>query len=449
MGNTIKKNLTRAAMKAALSWLDSNPKKSIPKLTGLVEKLDRTKIFSPQIKAVREGFKDKDNNWHKLYESLLTDIDGETRKKVFENLIINATVMGCVRQNALKEENNCNIPWAILLDPVTACNLNCKGCWAAEYEKHYRLPIELWDSIIYQGKAHGTFVYLYSGGEPLLRKDDIIRICEEHSDCIFGAFTNATLIDEAFADDILRVKNFIPIISIEGFREETDFRRGEGSYKTSLAAIDILKQKRLLFGVSCCYTRKNTEVIGSEEFFNDIIARGAKFAWFFTYMPIGADAGTELMVTPEQREFMYRQIRSFRSSKPLFTLDFWNDAEFVEGCIAGGRLYLHINANGDVEPCAFIHYSDSNIRDKTLLEAYKSPLFMQYHDHQPFNENHLRPCPLLDNPEFLSGMVELSGAKSTELRNPEDAAVLCEKCKNAAVNWAAVADRIWAERDKN
>ena len=47
-------------------------------------------------------------------------------------------------------------------------------------------------------------------------------------------------------------------------------------------------------------------------------------------MPIGADAVPELMVTAEQREFMYHQIRKFRDSKPIFTLDFWNDGEYVE-----------------------------------------------------------------------------------------------------------------------
>jgi MoaA/NifB/PqqE/SkfB family radical SAM enzyme len=126
-------------------------------------------------------------------------------------------------------------------------------------------------------------------------------------------------------------------------------------------------------------------------------------------------------------------------------MDFWNDGEYVKGCIAGGRCYLHINANGDIEPCAFIHYADSNIKDKTLLQAYKSPLFMQYRKNQPFNENHLRPCPLLDNPGRLTNMVKESGAKSTDLIHPEDVEDLCAKCLNAAENWKPVADRIWNE----
>jgi MoaA/NifB/PqqE/SkfB family radical SAM enzyme len=241
----------------------------------------------------------------------------------------------------------------------------------------------------------------YSGGEPLVRKDDIIRLCEKHPDCQFLSFTNGTLIDESFANEMLRVKNFIPAISVEGFEEATDSRRGQGTYQAVVRAMELLKKKKLPFGISCCYTSQNTDVIGSEAYFDDMIEKGAKFAWFFTYMPIGVDAVPELMVSAQQRAFMYERIRSFRKTKPIFTLDFWNDGEFVQGCIAGGRRYLHINANGDIEPCAFMHYSDSSIYEKSLLEALQSPLFMQYRKNQPFNENHLRPCPLLDNRERL------------------------------------------------
>jgi hypothetical protein len=109
-------------------------------------------------------------------------------------------------------------------------------------------------------------------------------------------------------------------------------------------------------------------------------------------------------------------------------MDFQNDAEYVGGCIAGGRRYLHINANGDVDPCVFIHYSDSNIRQKTLLEALRSPMFMAYHDGQPFNENMLRPCPMLENPEKLRAMVNKAGAHSTDPQSPESVEHLCAKC---------------------
>jgi hypothetical protein len=144
---------------------------------------------------------------------------------------------------------------------------------------------------------------------------------------------------------------------------------------------------------------------------------------------------------------MYHQIRKFRDTKGIFTMDFWNDGEFVRGCIAGGRNYLHINANGDIEPCAFIHYSDSNIYNKTLLEAFQSPLFMQYYHNQPFNENHLRPCPLFDNPNRLAEMVDKSKALSTEMLNPENVHDLTAKCIGPASKWAPVAAELWKKSE--
>jgi MoaA/NifB/PqqE/SkfB family radical SAM enzyme len=442
---TVNERLESYGLKKVLGYLDNNPEENVPKVLNWLRKFDKDNYYENAYNLIEEALKNPENNWYKLIMSLYTDLDAEVRKKTFENFLINSSILGSRKKNHNEEKYDCNIPWAILMDPTSACNLHCTGCWAAEYGNKLNLSFDDMDNIIKQGKELGTYMYIFSGGEPLVRKDDIIKLCEKHNDCEFLAFTNATLIDEAFADEMLRVKNFIPAISVEGFEEETDFRRGKGTYKAIVSAMEILKRKKLPFGASCCYTSKNVDVIGSEEYFDDMIAKGAKFAWFFTYIPVGVDAVPELMASAEQREFMYDQIRKFRSTKPLFTMDFWNDGEYVKGCIAGGRCYLHINANGDIEPCAFIHYADSNIKDKTLLQAYKSPLFMQYRKNQPFNENHLRPCPLLDNPGRLTNMVKESGAKSTDLIHPEDVEDLSAKCLNAAENWEPVADRIWNE----
>lgn len=444
---TIKENIQAMGVKAVLKYLEKNPKENIPKILDWVVKFDERREHAPDekepFKITRAALSDPDNNWFKLVMSLWGDIDEGVRKRLFENFVVNATLVGYQRQRKISDENDCNVPWAILMDPTSACNLKCIGCWAAEYGHKNNLSLETWESIIEQGTQMGTYMYIYSGGEPMVRKQDIITICERHPDCAFLAFTNGTLIDEAFADEMLRVKNFVPAISVEGFEEATDSRRGEGTYQKVVRAMEILKRKKLPFGASCCYTSKNTQVIGSEAYIDDLIEKGCKFAWFFTYMPVGVDAVPELMATAEQRKFMYDQIRAFRSTKPLFTMDFWNDGEYVNGCIAGGRNYLHINAAGDIEPCAFIHYSDSNIHEKTLLEAYKSPLFMAYRRNQPFNDNMLRPCPLLDNPERLTQMVDQTGAKSTDMMHPEDVHELAGKCVETAKNWAPVADELW------
>lgn len=432
------------AMKKFYDYLDKDPEKNFPKMLDMLEKQDGGRnTISPQIGGIRRFISDPDGNWAQLIKSLWTDIDSHQRRKLVENVVINGTLLGTPKVIELQEKYQCNIPWVIIMDPTSACNLKCTGCWASEYGDKMSLSFEEMDDIVKQGKALGTYVYLFTGGEPLVRKDDVIKLCEKHNDCGFLSFTNGTLIDEAFADEMLRVGNFIPAISIEGFEEATDSRRGKGTYQRAVKAMQILKEKKLLFGISNCYTRANTEVIGSEEYFDHMIDLGAKFSWFFTYMPVGNDAVPDLIVTAEQRKYMYEQINKFRKTKPFFTMDFWNDGDAVGGCIAGGRGYLHISANGDIEPCAFVHYSDSNIREKTLLEAYKSPLFMEYRNNQPFSENMLRPCPVLDNKFKLAEMVEKTNAKSTDLSSPETAREYCAKCVEAADNWEKVADEIW------
>ena len=164
-------------------------------------------------------------------------------------------------------------------------------------------------------------------------------------------------------------------------------------------------------------------------------------------MPVGTDAPTDLMASAEQRAELYHHVREMREKKPLFTLDFWNDGEFVGGCIAGGRRYLHINARGDVEPCVFAHYANVNIHDVSLLDALRSPLFMAYHDEQPFDGNYLRPCPILDNPYRLEEMVRKTGAYSTDLVHEESAYDLCAKCEKSALEWYPVATQLWSNPD--
>ena len=438
---TVKESLQTFGLKRIVSYMDKDPDKNIPKVLNWIDKVGGVET---QAKTSREAFENKDGNWYPYIKSFWTDVDDGVRRTIFENFIVNATILGGKRREKFRKKEKCSIPWAILMDPTSACNLKCVGCWAADYGNKLNMSVEELDKIINQGKDMGVFMYIYSGGEPLVRKMDIIKLCEKHPDCQFLAFTNGTLIDEAFANEMLRVKNFVPAISVEGFEEETDFRRGKGTYQAVIKAMEILRRKKLVFGISCCYTSKNFDTIGSEAYFDSMIGMGAKFAWLFTYMPIGKDAVPELMVTPEQRAFMYHKVREFRKTKPIFTMDFWNDGEYVKGCIAGGKDYFHINANGDVEPCAFIHYSDSNIREKTLLQALKSPLFMAYHTNQPFNSNHLRPCPLLDNPDMLKTMVEVTGAKSTDMQFPEDVRDLVAKTYPAADRWAPVAENLWS-----
>lgn len=441
---TLKQIATSIAVREGVRYMEKDPIGNYNKLVDWAEKLAIKPDHKEMVNTFRE-FGKGDNNWFRLITRTVQSVDTNIQKKFLVNFFVNSGMVGIPVKEKIAKKHQINIPWAILMDPTAACNLKCTGCWAAEYQQSDSLSYETLDRIIREGKQLGIFMYIYSGGEPLMRKHDLIKLAEKHSDCMFLAFTNGTLVDEKFCKDMVRVGNLVLAISIEGSEEENDLRRGKGTYQKIMQGMDLLKANRCGFGFSACYHSKNVYGVASEEFIDLMIEKGCLFGWYFTYMPLGKDAVLELMVTPEQREYMYHQIRKLRETKDIFLIDFWNDGEFVDGCIAGGRNYLHINANGDVEPCAFIHYANTNIKEVSLLEALKSPIFMQYKKNQPFNQNHLRPCPLLDNPEKLKKMVHEANAYSTQLGDLESVDDLTDKCQAAAKRWAKTADRLWAE----
>lgn len=435
-----------AAIDGVLKYVNKDRERNLLKLVDISEKFLGSRFRQEVYDGARELIQDKDGKWMQFLYRALDELNPNVIKMNALNLGFEAAFSGFREGQEIAKENNCNVPWIILMDPTSACNLQCTGCWAAEYGHQMNLSYDELDSIITQGKELGIYFYMYTGGEPLVRKKDIIRLCEKHSDCAFHAFTNGTLIDEEFCKDTARVGNLTFSLSVEGFEEVNDSRRGKGIYQKVMDAMDLMKEYGLLFGTSICYTSQNVDVVTSDEFLDMLIEKGVRFTWYFHYMPVGNDASVELLPTKEQREYMYhrvREIRGMKGGKPIFAMDFQNDGEYVGGCIAGGRIYCHINPNGDVEPCVFIHYSNANIREKSLLECLKQPIFQAYRDGQPFNENHLRPCPMLENPEYLAEMVKRTEAKSTDMQSPEKVEHLCEKCVPYAENWKESADLLW------
>lgn len=416
------------------------------KLVDIMEKFMEGDELELDYDWIRGLVGNKDTALNDYLNRGLDELDPHVIKTTALNLGFEAMLSGTKTMHAMRKEHGCNIPWLILMDPTSACNLHCTGCWAAEYGNKLNLSYDEMSDIVKQGKELGIHFYMFTGGEPLVRRDDIIKLCKEHKDCEFLAFTNGTLVDQAFCDEMKSVGNLMLAISLEGSPEVNDFRRGEGVYGRVMDAMDLLKENGLIFGTSICYTSKNCESVTSKEFIDLMVDKGCRYALYFHYMPVGNDASVELLPTPEQRLATKNRIRAIRNlehGEGLFTMDFQNDGEYMDGCIAGGRNYFHINANGDAEPCVFIHYSDSNIRDHSLLEILKRPLFMAYHDNQPFNENHLRPCPMLENPEILQRIVNETDVHSTDLQSPETVEHLCGKCKPYAASWKPSADKVW------
>ncbi|MCI6254350.1 radical SAM protein [Eubacterium coprostanoligenes] len=434
-----------------VNYVYKNPKKNIPKVLKIGKAVTGNLFPETTWTAPLDVITNPQNTWNDYIYRIIEETDKELLTNMLLTFAIDAGYIGTSTLRENRDKLKCNIPWIILMDPTSACNLKCKGCWAAEYSHHSNLTLDEMRNIVTEAKALGTHFFMFTGGEPLVRKKDILTVTKENPDCIFLAFTNGTLVDDEFCEELKKSGNFALALSIEGTEETTDFRRGEGVYKKVVDAMALLKKHKCIFGTSICYTSKNYQAVTSDKFYDMEIEAGAKFALYFHYMPIGSDADTSLLLTPEQREHVYRTIRKkrrTRNGKPIFVMDFQNDGEFVGGCIAGGRNYFHINSEGDAEPCVFIHYSDSNIREKSILECLRSPLFKQYYKGQPFNDNMLRPCPMLENPQALRHIIDVTGAKSTNLTCPESADELCSKCDLYAKEWAPMAKQIWEEQER-
>ena len=453
------KDLSHAAERKAFSvaidkFLKNVSKKDVSertetyiKLINVAAKFWGDDASSEKFEAVKKAVSDPDNRWVKFINRVIDETNPHYAHMMLLNLGYEAFFRGTKTIRANREKYGCNIPWLILFDPTDACNMHCVGCWSGTYGHKNNLSFEDMDKIVTEGKALGSYLYMMTGGEPMVRKDDIFKLAEKHNDCFFGIYSNSTLITEEVCQKVQELGNITFMLSIEGTPETNDGRRGEGHYEKVMKAMDLLKKYGIVFGTSICYTRANIEAVTNDDFLNFIADKGARFGFYFHYMPVGNNAAPELMPTLEQRKAMIERIRYVRSNKcnmGFYPMDFQNDGEFVGGCIAGGRNYFHINAQGDAEPCVFIHFSNTNIHENSILEMLQSPLFMEYHKGQPFNRNHLRPCPMLENPKLLREMVERSGAHGTNSESEETADQLCSKCDEYAESWAPVADEIWA-----
>ena len=365
-------------------------------------------------------------------------------KNLFSFLTVNG-LFRIPREILLSRKYKAMIPRDLLIDPTSACNLKCTGCWAADYKKNSNLSYEKLDEIFTDAKKMGVMDILMSGGEPLMRKDDIIKLCRKHNKLNFGMFTNATLIDEAFADEMVKLGNLNAFVSIEGFEEETDFRRGKGTYNKVLNAMRIMKERDIGFGFSACYHSKNYKTIASDAFLDFIREQGAWFGWLFNYFPIGSDADLSLCTSPDQRSFVMQKIDAYSKKNRFTIIDFANSGHKAIGCVAAGNDFAHINSNGDLEPCAFCHYSDVNINEVSFHEALRSPFFTKFRQTKPFSDNYLRPCPMIDVPDALAEVTTNPEVKSTHLRNPESGVEMAEKTRLIAEKWKDKADVLYAD----
>jgi len=435
------------ALEQGIKFILRQPEKNIAALVNVAEKLVRDDNHRKMVANVKKVLSDREGNWYRFAQNLLTRVHPHIRRRMAVNFFVNASFIGVPRQKEWARRIGAAVPWAILMDPTEKCNLHCLGCWAGNYQHSHELSLELMDRVAAEAEELGIYFIVLSGGEPLLRRQDLLALAERHPEQVFHIFTNGTLVDEKLVAEMVRLGNITLALSLEGFEQTTDARRGRGVFQKVMHAMDLLREAGTVFGVSVTYGRNNIDELGSEEFIDLLIEKGASYGWYFTYIPIGKDVDLQMMATPEQRAAIFDRIQHFRRTKPIFLVDFWNDGEASYGCIAGGRRYFHINAAGEVEPCAFVHYCTCNIKEMSLIEALQNPLFRAYQKRQPFDSNLRRPCPIIDHPEILREMVHESGAHPTELGSGEETVdEFASRMKTYAFEWGRLADAIWRQK---
>lgn len=375
--------------------------------------LIREKDISEHARAIKKTFM-TNHPAVVLVKGTFKRLSKNCKAKFIENFFLGAAILGNQKRIRLGKKLGSGLPWFFTLSPTAQCNLKCRGCYAGKYAKGKGLSFIEINRILSEAKSYGIQFIVISGGEPFIRKD-ILDIFAEHHDNYFLCYTNGTLINKTLAGKLAKLGNVAPAISVEGFGKETDRKRGKGVFQKIMLAMDELREAGVLFGFSATATKENSEILGSEEFIDLMIKKGCSFGWHFQYTPIGRHPDVRLMATPEQRFQLGENIKKWRSQKPIFLADFWNDGPWVGGCIAGARPggYFHINSNGDVEPCVFLQFSTDNIKGKKLIDVIRSPFFRAFQKAQPYckNKNLLCPCALIDHPEVLREIVKKYKAK--------------------------------------
>ncbi|MCH5267716.1 MAG: radical SAM protein [Lachnospiraceae bacterium] len=305
-----------------------------------------------------------------------------------------------------------HIPPFLIASITSKCNLHCAGCYSRcnhatqDSEPVCQLTGDEWLAIFREADEIGISYILLAGGEPMLRRD-IIEAAGKMQNIIFPIFTNGTYMDADYLQLFDRCRNLVPVMSIEGGKEETDIRRGAGVYDKLIANMDSFREKGLLFGVSVAVTTQNVKEVISDDFLDTLAARGCKLVVFVEFVPV-TEESKELAPGEEERIILKDGIARLRKEyREMVFVSFPGDEKSSGGCIAAGRGFFHINSHGGAEPCPFSPYSDINVRDTSLRAALQSDLFRALQEGDLLEDNHDGGCVLYEKRKQVEKLLAL------------------------------------------
>ncbi len=438
------KNYTRDKVASyLLAMATSSSDETLIKMTYLMEMIPKKDYYKERIRWIRNLIQQKHPSME-FPRRILKELHPNQRDKWITNLAVNHLLSGTNRRKEWAEQNGFYPPSTVVISVTMRCNLSCYGCYAGDYDKSLELSLDEIDSVFSQMKDMGIYFAVISGGEPFFM-EGIFELFKKHDDMAFLVFTHGGLIDEKMVNRLIDVGNVMPAFSIEGYEKETDERRGPGHFRKVMNAMRLLRKNGLSFCGSFTHSNKNTDIITNPAFIDFLLKQGVFALWLFSYVPVGRNPNPDLMPSPEQRDLLRLTTVELRATKPMLFVDFWNDGPIISGCIAGGRKYIHINANGDVEPCVFCHFAVDNIRRSSLKDALGSNLFRTIRHKQGEHENLLRPCMLIDHPDYGRNFFRMEGVYPTHPGAEGIFEVLAEKMDNYARDYAVLADQAWEE----
>lgn len=405
------REVAERALSQALGLLGNNPARNAKYVSGAIDHIAKGEKQA----IIREWVHDwlsEGKPGQEFLGRIVRNIHPNVRRRFLARMIVSLFFRDPEVRKRCVENYGITPPYTMIVSPSMRCNYRCRGCYAASYERKDDMSPEMFDRILGEAEDLGINFFSVVGGEPFVYPH-LLDIIAKHDKSFFQVYTNASMIDKAMAEKLVRMGNVAPQISVNGPEEYTDGSRGKGAFKVVMEAMDNLHEAGCVFGFSSLITRENVDVICSEEWIDLLIEKGALYGWFFLYMPVGDNPDMDLMPTPEQRDQFRIAQRRYQQTKPLLFVDFWNYGILTGGCIAGGRAYFHVNHRGDVEPCIFCHFATHNVHDCSLPEALASPFFKGIKESQPFGYNTLLPCPMLDHHQAMWGLIQQYGAQPT------------------------------------
>ena len=191
-----------------------------------------------------------------------------------------AAAKSAAKRREAAEKAGKRVPLFLTAKVTDKCNLNCPNCgdWSCKTNVTAG-DGEEWLQLFEKADKLGVSFIFLTGGEPLLRRD-VIKAAGKKQNILFPILTNGQNLDERYLALMERSRNLVPVLGLDGGKERTDARRGEGVWDRQLANMAALKERGLMFGAVVTVTADNLEEVLSEDFIKDLASRGCKALLF-------------------------------------------------------------------------------------------------------------------------------------------------------------------------